>query len=366
MSGAKLHDDSLLDGEPHRRPAPLRRPPPPRGSAQRERLPGERRQHLRGDPDGRRRVAHRVAVAPVGPPEPGEVPERRLARALAGAEQRLDRPAPSTARPTRGPSSARSRRPGSGTCAARRAPGASARRPTPAARSASIAAAVSFESGRPPLDHEKPPPFACAARIACTSACGGCSPAARSAITVQIVSLTSMSGRWRRKPREDRRRRSSRRGPRARRPAVRGRRRSRASASARAEELGRARPLGRGAACRDEAERGPGGQRRVGSASLLGEAAARGSDGPRGTRPSRRPGRCAAAAAPRARPPASADREPPHAHTTSVWTLRPWRSSTRRSSGPGDEREHEVPERVRDVERDPGGEHGHERRPGVG
>ena len=40
---------------------------------------GERRNDLRRHPDRRRPVANRVAVAAVGPPEPAQVPERRLA-----------------------------------------------------------------------------------------------------------------------------------------------------------------------------------------------------------------------------------------------------------------------------------------------
>ena len=72
---------------------PSRAPPPAEErSAQRERPAGERRNDLRRHPDRRRPVANRVAVAAVGPPEPAQVPERRLAGLLARADERLDRP----------------------------------------------------------------------------------------------------------------------------------------------------------------------------------------------------------------------------------------------------------------------------------
>src|SRR5919202_3733161 len=60
--------------------------------AERERLPRERGQNLRRDPDGRRHVPARVPKAPVLPLEAPEVCERAPRRAPAGRKERLDHP----------------------------------------------------------------------------------------------------------------------------------------------------------------------------------------------------------------------------------------------------------------------------------
>ncbi len=84
-----------------------------------------------------------------------------------------------------------------------------------------------------------------------------------------------------------------------------------------AQELRRSRTLGRVPPCRDEAERGPGGQRGVGNATLLGEAAVRAlTAGEERRRARGRAGRSDGRAGEHDRQ--QADREPPHAHTTSV------------------------------------------------
>ena len=344
-----------------------RAPPRPggAGSAQRERLAGERRHHLRRDPDRRRRVPGRVAVAAVGAAEPEQVPERRLAGLLPGADQRLDRPG----RRLRVRLAALRQRvaavPVPERGAARRGPGARRAWPAPAARSASIAAAVSFESGLPPRDHGNPPLFACAARIACTSAGGGCSPAARSASTTQIVSLTSTPGRWRAEPRQrrvvDRLAESRERDDPQREVGVACR-----HVGVRAEELERAAP----------ARPGYPPPRR-------GRAPPRRSAVPSGARPcSAKPPlalwRLARNAAEPAAGPVAPAAEP--ARTTAASSaashltptpppcgrVRPCRSRTRRSSGPATSASTRLPSACAMLNATPGGEDGDERRPGVG
>ena len=321
-------------GARHRGHSAIRRPaaswPAPAGSAQGERLAGERRHDLRRDPDRRRAVAHRVAIASVGPAEPAQVPERRLAGLLAGADQRLDRPG---RRLRIRLAALREREPPSrsGRCAARRAPGARERRRRPLpAGPRSRRRCRSSRGGRPSTTGSRHPSPARPGSPAQGSAARLTGSAQRDHRPDRLVDehVRPVAP----KPRQDAVINGVAEG-RERDDPQREVRVARHIGHPRAQELGGPRPLRRVSSRRDEAERGPGGQRSVGHAALLGEAAVRaltageergGSRGRagRGQRP-----------CPRARS-RGADREPSHAHTTSVWTLRPWRSRTRRNSGP--------------------------------
>ena len=87
-----------------------------------------------------------------------------------------------------------------------------------------------------------------------------------------------------------------------------------------------------------QAERRPRGQQRPRRAAGLGEAAARRLVGVQEPGRSRGDSRC---------------EQQPHAHTTSAFRRRAYRSSTRRSSGPATSASTRLPDRVRDVEREP-------------
>ena len=281
---------------PGRRPATAIRTCRP-STAERERLAGERGQHLSRHPDRRRHVARAVAVAAVG-----------AAHALRGSGRRRapgSRPAASNAwiahavdwvsepRPVRELEAAVAV-----LVAAQEGDAAVDRRGRARRRRAAPGSPPRCRSSRaaPPASHDQPPEGRWAASSARTSAGGAGSPACRSARIVQIVALTSCPGRC------------------ARRRGSRSSGRSPAAARAIADERDvRRRPS---ALLRGEVVRRPAGvarRPRRARASPRRSAA---------RRRSRRPRRCwacdVAGRRRRARSPRASSREQLHAHTTSV------------------------------------------------
>ena len=280
-------EDERADARRQRAPRLPRRTAPTTTTcvdAERERLARERGQHLRRDPERRRHVAGVVAVAAVRAAHAGEVAEGGRAGGAAGGEQRLDRPGGGLrvgAAPVRQLEAAVR---GSGGGAGTRRRDRSAVPRTPAARSAWIAAAVSFVSAAPPASHDQPPDGRCARRSARRErAAPARPPGAARGSSRSSRSRACRAGRRAAAAAGRRAGRRRRRGP-----SRRARRRSVAVGLLPREVLGGAARVGAGGG---EAERRPGRQLRVAEAAVR-RAAATGRS---------RPGVASAADAARAR-----------------------------------------------------------------
>ena len=305
-----------------------------------ERPERERREHLRGHPDGRRRVAGRIAVAAVAVDGSRARYPQAPAEAFAGGENAWIAQAVDCASEPR-PPRARTHCPRSGASAGKRAH-AGSRAPTPSARSASIAAAV--RSSRP----RRRPTTTSRRNAVCRRA--GTSGAARRRVvqarlrrraTHQIVLFTAVPICA------------------LARPARTGDPSGRAPPPRRRSEVGVLPRLVR----LEVRER----LRRSARRTQPVPAPPRRSDPqPAARRPRRSPRPPSAATGgtargwPRGRAPAKRD----HAQTTSGRSRRLYRSSSRRSSGPARERKHDVAGRVGESNQSPR-ESSPQGRPGV-